>query len=113
MQKQFTEQWTKLYQYISKPITEIAQLNINTLSNWSKNTGTLEEFTQAKKFEDVLWTQMKLVNISHLETITYAKKIGDIWSDAINHVNELCGEMLRESTAQTSEFIKSSSKHKE
>ena len=113
MQKQFSENWNKLYQCVSKPISDIAQLNINTLSNWSKNTGTFEELTQSKKPDDFLWTQMKLANMGHLETITYAKKVGDIWADAMTEINEICGEMLRETTAKASEVIKSGNKSKE
>lgn len=113
MQKQFSENWNKLYQCVNKPVTDIAQLNVNTLNNWSKSTGTFEELTQAKKPEDLLWTQMKLANMGHLEAITYAKKAGDIWADAITQINEICADMLRETTTKTSEIIKSGSKNKE
>ena len=113
MQKKFNENWNKVYQCINKPLTDMTQLNINTLNNWSKNTGLFEELTQNKKPEDLLWTQMKLANMGHLETITYAKKVGDIWAEAITDLNEICADMLRETTAQATEGIKTTNKQKE
>jgi hypothetical protein len=52
MQAQFRENWNKLYQCFSRSIVDIAQLNMNTMMNWSKNTGVFEALTQTKKQED-------------------------------------------------------------
>lgn len=111
MQNQFTENYNKLYQCLSKPITEMALLNASTLSNWSKNTGIYEELSQAKKPEDFLWTQMKLANLHHLEAITYVKKASDIWATAISQMNELCTGMMHETTAKASEAIKTANRN--
>lgn len=111
MQKQFVENLNKLSQCVSKPMADIVELNVNTLSNWSKNTGSFEELRQAKKPEDLLWTQMKLANIGQLEAASYVKKISDIWLNAIEQANEVYADMLHETT-KASEAIKSGSKNK-
>jgi hypothetical protein len=113
MQKQFTENLTRLYQSVSKPMTDMTELNINTLNNWSKNKGQFEELTQAKKPEDLLMAQMKIANMSQLEAISYAKKAGDIYKNAIEQFTELCNDIAHDTTAKTSEVIRSGHKTKE
>lgn len=111
--QQFTENWNKLYQCVTKPLSDLTELNINTLQNWSKNTGHFEELTQAKKPEDFFSAQMKLANIGQLEAMSYAKKAGDIWMKAIEQINGICSDVVRETTQKTSEVIKSGHKSKE
>jgi hypothetical protein len=55
---------------------------------------------------------MKLANTGQLEAINYAKKVGDIWADAITECNDICTDMVRETTTKTSEAIKAISKSK-
>lgn len=113
MQRQYTDNWNKLNQCVSKPLAELAELNMNTLQNWSKNTGHFEELTQAKKPEDFFMAQMKLANIGQLEAMSYVKKASDIWIKAIEQISETCSDVARETTAKTSEAIKSGNKSKE
>lgn len=113
MQGQFTDNWNKILQCVSKPLTDITELNINTLQNWSKNTGHVEELKQAKKPEDFFMAQIKLANIGQLEALSYAKKASDIWIKAIAEMNDICSDVARETAAKTSETIKSGHKSKE
>lgn len=113
MQRQFTENWNKFYQCVTKPLSDLTELNINTLQNWSKNTGHIEELTQSKKPEDFFLAQMKLANIGQLEAMSYAKKVGDIWIKATEQINEICSDVARETTAKTSDAIRSGHKSKE
>lgn len=113
MQKEFNDNLTKLYECVNQPMKEIAQLNAHVLTNWAKNTAAIEELTQAKKPEDFLWAQMKLANANHMEAITYVKKIGDIWAQAIQQANEICGEMCRETSEKTSDMMHYSTKKKQ
>lgn len=113
MQRQITENWNKVLQCVSKPFTELTELNINTLQNWSKNTGHLDELTQSKKPEDFFVAQMKLANIGQLEAMSYIKKASDIWIKAIEQINETCSDVARETTAKTSESMRSGHKIKE
>lgn len=114
MQKQMTENWNKLYQCISRPATELAQLNIQTWNNWLKSTGApLEEVTQAKKPEDLLWAQMKLANMANLEALSYAKKVNAILTETFSETNDIVTDLIRETTAKSSELIKATTKSKD
>ena len=113
MQRQFDDNWNKIYQCVSKPLADLAELNINTLTNWSKNKGYFEELTQAKKPEDLLMAQMKLANIGQIEAMSYVKKAGDIWIKAVEGFSDICNDVARTTTAKTSEIIKSGQKSKE
>lgn len=111
MQNPFTENLNKLYDTMSKPLSEFAELNMSTLNNAAKNTGHFEELMQAKKPEDFLLAQMKLANIGYLEATSYAKKAGDIWLKAMEQFNAACTEMTRPAThAKNSETSRQGSK---
>ncbi|MBX3709529.1 MAG: phasin family protein [Gammaproteobacteria bacterium] len=113
MQRQYTENWNKLYQCVTRPLSDLTELNMNTLQNWSKNTGHFEELTQVKKPEDFFLAQIKLANIGQLEMMSYVKKSSDIWIKAIEQINDICDDIARETTQKASEVIKSAHKSKE
>lgn len=113
MQRQFAESWNKLNQCLTKPLTELAELNMNTLQNWSKNTGHLDELMQIKKPEDLFTTQMKIAAIAQLEATSYLKKASDICTKAIEEMCETYSDVARETTVKTSEAMRTSQKSKE
>ncbi len=90
------ENWDKICHSLSQPLFDLAQLNINTLKNWSKNTGHFEELMQAKKPEELLMTQMKLMSIGQLEAMSYAKRASDIIVQATEQLNELSNDFVQE-----------------
>lgn len=48
MRNEYTENWSKLCQCASKPMVDLAELGVTTLSNLAKNTNSFEKLSQAK-----------------------------------------------------------------
>lgn len=109
MQQEFTEQWGKLCQSITKPMTELTQLNINTLSNLAKNTCSLEELTQAKKPEDLATAHMKFANAACVEATKYTQKALEIGLGAMSEAGKIWADTLSKTTTKASEFAKTAS----
>lgn len=107
MQKQFNEDWYKFVQFARKPMLDMLKLNMHTLNNLSKNTTLLHELSVAQKPEDLLWTQIKLANMGHLEAVSYAKKVGEIWTGAMTEINDIYIDMLHKTATKTTGLIKS------
>src|SRR5579872_5288258 len=103
MQKEFTENLTKLYQFISKPIMDLAELNINTLNNIAKNTNSFEEFSQAKRPDDILSAQVKFANVACQEASRYTQKALEIGIGAISETGRLWSESLNKATNKASD----------
>lgn len=113
MQREFTENWNKLCQCVSKPMMDLAQLNINTLNNIVKNTDSLDEFNHSKKPEDFISAQMKLANACALEATKYAQKAMEIGMNAISEANKTWTESCNKATTKAADFVKTSNKGKE
>jgi hypothetical protein len=113
MENEIMEHWNKIYQCLSKPAAEFAELNMSTINNWSKHKGQLEELTQARKMGDILVTQMKLFNAGQLEAISYAVKAGDVWINILEQVNQLYDDMAKDAAEKSTGIIRAKSKRKE
>jgi len=112
MQKEFTENLTKLYQCISKPIMDLAELNINTLNNITKNTNSFEDLSQAKRPEDFISAQVKLANAACLEASKYTQKAMEIGLGAISETGKIWAESLNKATNKASDFAKAATTNK-
>lgn len=101
MQTEFIEKWTELCKCAAKPLTEIAELNVNTLNEWTKNV-KFNEFTQIKKPEDVLAMHTKIANEVIKSAGVYAEKVGEIYRDAAAHTSKIMNEILHETISKAS-----------
>jgi hypothetical protein len=101
MQKEFTENLGKLYQCVSKPMTDLVELNISTLNNVAKNLGSFDEITQSKKPEDFIATQMKLANVVGSEMAKYSQKALNISLNAVSEVGNIWAEIFRQVTPRS------------
>jgi len=108
MRNEYTENWSKLCQCAAKPIIDLAELNVTTLSNLTKNTNSFEKFSTAKKPEEFLAAQMELLNNASVELTKYAQKACSIGLDAVSEGQKIWNDILRETTAKASDFAKQS-----
>lgn len=106
MHKQFIENLARIYKTATAPIKEIVELNANILAVSTKNIAILEELSQAKKTEDFIHTQTKLVNNSSKEVVTYVKKSADILEKYIADTNDIFESMLSQTASNLSEQLK-------
>ena len=106
MQKEFTENLSKLHQVISKPMADLAELNVNTLTHLAKNTNMFDEITQTKRPEDLLSTQMKIANAACLEMTKYTQKAMEIGMNAMSDASKVWTDVLRQTTTKASDFVK-------
>jgi hypothetical protein len=106
MQKEFTENWSKLCQCVSKPMSDLTELNISTLNTMTKNAGSFEEFTQAKKPEEVLVAQLKLANAACLEATKYMQKAMEIGISSMSEAGKVWAESLNKTAMKASDFVK-------
>lgn len=106
MQKEFTENMNKLYQTMTKPMAEMAELNLNTLNNLTKNSNAFEDFTQSKRPEDLLSAQMKLMNTAYAELTKYTQKAMDIGMNALSEGGKIWNDLCRQSSFKATEFAK-------
>ena len=112
MQKEFTENLTKLYQCVSKPVIDLTELNINTLNNIAKSTNSFEDLSQAKKPEDILSAQVKLANAACLEATRYTQKAMEIGLGAISEAGKIWAESFNKATNKASDFAKTATTNK-
>jgi len=96
MQKKFLDNFEKFSECCKEPMTDLTQLNLNTINNLSKNTGNYDELLQAEKLDDILWAQMKIANAAQLDAVTYIKKASDICNKAIDDTNEIIKDILKD-----------------
>jgi len=94
MQNEFTEKFHEFYQNINKPIGAITDLNVKTISRWSKNTDLLNDFVNAKKPEDIIEANIKLATTAGSEAIKYAQEFSKIctetaWESSSNFVSSI------------------------
>lgn len=106
MQKEYTENWNKLYQCVSKPMADMAELNINTLNNWTKNSNLFDDLAQSKRPEEILSAQMKMANVACQEMTKYTQRALDIGMNAMSEAGKIWTDLLRQSTDKASEFVK-------
>ena len=106
MQKDFTENWSKLCQSMGKPLMDLTELNIKTLNNITKNTSTPEEMAQVKKPEDMMAVQTKLFNNACVEATKYHQKAMEIGLGAMSEFGKMWTESLNKMTNKASDFAK-------
>jgi len=105
MQNELMENWSKLTQCVSKPLIEMTELNLNTISNFAKNSSVLQVLSQAKKPEDVMAAQVKLAHLASLALTNYAQKAMEIGLSAIAETNKVCVETVNKTSGKPSEFV--------
>jgi hypothetical protein len=94
-------------------LTEIAELNMTTLSHFSQNKEYLEGFSHMSKPEDCIRAQVKLAKLGHQEVMTYMQKAGDIWIHALEEMSAVCQEATQDVTAKASEIMRPGQKNRE
>jgi hypothetical protein len=105
MQNEWMENWSKLTQCVSKPVMEMTELNINTMSHFAKNTAVLEALAQAKKPEELMAVQVKLAHLASLAMTNYTQRAMEIGLSAIAQTNKACVDTANKTAGKTSEFV--------
>ena len=109
MQKEFTENWSKLCQSMSKPMIDLTELNINTLNNLSRNTSAFEELSQAKKPEEFMHANLKVANAAFIEATRYAQKALEIGLNAVSETGRIWSDSVNKATNRAADFTKAKS----
>jgi hypothetical protein len=103
MQNEYADTLTKLGQALVKPITELTELNANTLSKLAKSEA-YEDILKAKKPEEFLSAQVKLINAASVETIKHTQEAFGILVNAATQTNKILEEIMRKTTAKTADY---------
>lgn len=106
MRNEYTENWNKLCQCISKPLVDLAELNVDTLTNLTKNTHPFEKISQAKKPDEFLAAQMELLNNASIEMTKYAQKAFNIGLEAVTESHKIWNDICHETHTKASDFAK-------
>jgi hypothetical protein len=102
----FMENFTILSQSFIKPITELTELNANTLNKLAKNEA-FQGVLQAKKPEELLAAQAKLANAASLETIKHTQEACGILINAATQTGKILEEIIRKATAKSADVVQS------
>ncbi|MHB1946777.1 MAG: phasin family protein [Gammaproteobacteria bacterium] len=106
MRNEYVDTLSKIYQCVSKPMANLAELNINTFNNLTKNTIILQKFSQIKKPEDFLAAQMELINNASVEMTQYAQKACHIGLEAFSEGQKVWNDIFHETTAKAVDLTK-------
>lgn len=109
--QEYHDYWSKMYQSATKPLLQLAQLNIETLNNIMRNSLSFEEWSQIKKPEDLFNAQMKAANSTFVETSKYSQRAMEIAQSAISNTAKLYSETMNQTSNKVSEFTKHAGKH--
>ena len=109
MPNEFSENLVKLYQSMAKPMLDLAELNITTLNNIAKSTGSFEEISQNKKPEDRLATHVKLSNAALRESATYSQKAMEIGFGGLTEAGKIWAETLTKASTKATDYAKAAS----
>lgn len=112
MQNEFTDNWKKMCQCVSKPMLDLTELNMTTLNNVIKHTHDFQELSQAKKPEDIMAAQIKLANVTCQEATQYAQKAMEIGLDFFSNTSQTWLNVMNNMTNKTSEFTRASMSEK-
>lgn len=110
--EKFTNKWNNLCQSVNKPIAALSELNTSTFNKFSKSTGMFDEFTQAKRPEDLVNAQMKLANATLAELTKYSQEFCSILLNFASEAGNIFADTVNEVTACASETVKSAAKGK-
>lgn len=106
MQNEFIESFSKFSQVLAKPLSEITELNVNTLNNVVKNNSSFEDLAKAKKPEDFIAAQTRLLNTTHTEVTKYIQEASAIWMDAASEINKTVTSLMRDVSSKTSDMMR-------
>jgi hypothetical protein len=99
MNNEFNEKVGDFYKTVSKPLADLAALNINTVTKLAQNPESkeiFEEIARAKKPEEYISAQIKLTQIAATEGMQYIQQACDIWLDALSQSGEVMKKNTRE-----------------
>lgn len=102
MQRDVTDNITKLTQSLTKPFISLAELNVNTLNDWMRNINSLER-VKAKKPEDFFSVQTELFNMAASKWAEYFQKAAGIGLTAFSETNQILTEIVRDSSAKATD----------
>ena len=97
------ENLTKLSQSVIKPISDLTELNAKTLNNLAKNEA-LEDVLQAKKPEEFISAQVKLINATGVEAIKHTQEAFGILMTAATQTGKILEEIIRKTTVKTADM---------
>lgn len=92
------KQWSDMFQAFSKPMMELAELNAKTINKFVQNQQYMENFTQAKKPEDILSAQLEFFKNFTSESMKYTQEACNIGLGWIS----LCAQQFNRAVSETS-----------
>lgn len=98
MQTQIIEKWSELCKCASKPLIDIAELNLNTWNELTKHV----KFDEFKSPSELLNAQSKIANEAIKSAGDYANKIGEIWQDAAVQASKTFNDIVHEAVNKAS-----------
>lgn len=115
MQKEYTEQWGEFCkEYIAKPISALAELNVRTLNNLTQRSDYIDNFINARKLEDIINAQLKFATAANSEAVKYSQAALNILLEASSQAGKTFTNAINVGANQAGEAIRSaSSKFKE
>lgn len=106
MQRDLMQKWTEYYQGLSKPASEIVELNIKTLNKLTKNSEYFDDFIKAKKPEDIISAQIQLANTASHEALEYMQEFYGILLDAAKQHSKIFTEAIHETTKKAESQVR-------
>ncbi|MDR3477254.1 MAG: phasin family protein [Gammaproteobacteria bacterium] len=103
MPNDYLENLTKLSQSLIKPMKDLTELNTKTLSRLAKNE-LLEDALKAKKPEEFLSAQTKLVNVACMESLKHTQEAFEILMNAATESNKIIEEIVRKATVKSADI---------
>lgn len=108
MQRDFTDNITKLTQALTKPFISLAELNVNTMNDWMRNINSLERVQKAKKPEDFFSVQTELFSAAASKMAEYFQKAAGIGLTAFSETNQVLTEIVRDSSSKATDVLRES-----
>lgn len=108
MQHEFIENWKKMSQSLSKPLIQLAELNINSFNNLAiKNANLMEDAGELKKPEDWMSMQIKVMNSIYLEASKYAQKAIEIGLETASETSKIWSDTVNQTANKAADYAKS------
>lgn len=88
--EKFGQQWAAFYNCMSKPMMDLAALNVKTFNNnMAKASTHVNEILHARKPEEVMNIQMKLANETSELGLKYLQDVVSIVTDASSDLSNI------------------------
>lgn len=110
MQREFSDNFSKLSQVVIKPAVKLAELNVNTMNEY---LNSFERIAKARKPEEIFSAQSEFLNATVAEMSKYAQRAVNIGLEAVSEANKIWMDMVRETSSKASDMANKNMKMRE